>query len=145
MATTSTVPAFKAALVAALDTATTVQVSRRWPGPSTADEGIFLGDVEGDMEIASIKTGRQRRNERYRVQVICQTWRSAHTPLSADDSEDRAYALLAVVENVLADDPTVAPSVAWNEVSSFADETVPFEHGWATRLTLTVAVTARLT
>ena len=124
-----------------------VQVARRWPGPSTAEEGIYLGDVIGEANISALTAtnARARREERYRIEIVCQAWRSAHTPLDADDSEDRAYALFAHVENAVAADVDVNATVKWSQVVEFRDETIPFDKGWATRLTVVLSCTARLT
>lgn len=147
MATSSVVPTFKAALVTALQARaglSGVQVARRWPGPSTADEGIYLGDARGRTTPRALKTGRQRRTETAQVEIIIQTLRSAHTPLDADDSEDRAFALLAELEGALADDPDVSSSIEWTDELAYVEETIPLERGWATRLTVTVSLNARL-
>lgn len=146
MATTSTVPALKAALKTAVTSqAGSVQVARYWPGPATEAEGIYLGDVRGSSEIDSLKTGRQRRKETYEVTVICQTFRAANTATDGDDSEDRAYALMAHVENAVAADADVNSTIKWSEITSWDSETIPFERGWATRITLTLSCTSHLT
>lgn len=148
--TSSTVPAVKTALVSTLTARPTLsaQVSRRWPGPNTEHEGVYLGDVEGESRVSSLKPGRQRRQETYVLQVVCQTFHSAHTPLDAGDSEARAYALLAELEGALADDPRLGDAAGVSAVLEFGtwtEETVPFERGWATRITAGVRVSARLT
>lgn len=146
MATTSTVVALKTALRTAIASeAGSVQVSRHWPGPPTEAEGIYIGDVRGTAEIDSIKTGRQRRKERYEVTVICQTFRSAAVAADADDSEARAYTLMSYVEEAVADDADVGASVKWSEITAWDEETIPFERGWATRITLTLSCTSHLT
>lgn len=146
MPTTSTVPALKAALKTAITSqAGSVQVSRHWPGPTTEQEGIYIGDVSGSSEIDSIKTGRQRRKEQYAVTIICQTFYAGATSADADDSEDRAYALMAHVENAVAADADVGASVKWSELTRWDAETLPFERGWATRITLTLSCTSHLT
>lgn len=148
MPTTSTVPALKAALVTAIRAqAGTVQVERRWPGPDTEAEGIYLGDVAGTSKLSALTaTGsRARRREEYRVEIICQTFRSSDSPITADEAEDRVYELFAFVENAVAADPDVNATVEWGEVSAFEDTTVPFQAGWACRLTAQFSCTARLT
>lgn len=148
MPSSSTVPSFKAALVAALQARAGlagVQVAYRWPGPETLPEGVYLGDVEGTGGIASLKAGRQHRQEAYTVSVICQTFSAAATPVDQDDSEARAFALMAEVEGALADDPKVSSTVDWSEAIGFTCESVPFEHGWATRISVAVRANARLT
>lgn len=146
MATVSTVPALKAALKTAIVAqAGSVQVSRHWPGPATEHEGIYIGDVSGSSEIDSMKTGRQRRRERYTVTIVCQTFYAGATSADADDSEDRAFALMAHVENAVAADADIAATVKWSEITGWDAETVPFERGFATRITLELRCTAHLT
>lgn len=149
MSTTSTVVSLRAALVTALEAARSgdlanLQISRRWPGPDTEAEGIYLGAAAGSSEIASLKAGRQHRNERFQLEVILQAWRAAETPDTADLVELRLWEMKALLENVLADTPTVGV-VEWAEVSSWEDEIVPFESGWRGRLTVVVTATSRLT
>lgn len=145
MPTTSAVPTVRSNLVAAMDAATTVQVSHAWPGPAAEAEGIFLGTLEAEGGIASIKTGRQRRHERLRCEVICQTFTAAQTPADADDAEARVYVLLAVLEDVCANNPQLAGVGQWLEVVHHVLTVQPFERGWAARIVATVANTARLT
>lgn len=149
MSTTSTVVAFRAALVAGLQahatiTAGSVQVADAWPGPETEDEGIFLAGVSGVSEIASIKTGRQRRNESYRQEVVVQVHRASVSPYDGETSVARVFALFAALEDVLADDPETG-GVQWGEIAEFELVPITFETGWAHRLTVVVTATARLT
>lgn len=149
MSTTSTVVAFRAALVAGLQAHDTVtgdgiQVTDGWPGPDTQAEGIYLADVEGVSEIANLGAGRKRRNEEYRQTVVVQTFRAAHTPQQHDTAVARTFALFAALEDVIADAPTTG-GVQWGFLSAFSLTTVPFESGWASRLTTEVTCNARLT
>lgn len=147
---TSTVPAFKAALVAGLTTALNpVQVGYSWPGPTTEAEGVYLGrEVDGTMGIASLKTGRQRRDERYRVEIVCQTFRAAgaDTPAAADDAEARAFVLAGEVEDWVADDasPSSLGPAGWGQLVAFSSSVEPFEHGWSARVVLVLEANARL-
>lgn len=145
MPTTTTFPACKAALASLMDAATAVQVARRWPGPTTEAEGIYLGDVRGRMDIDSVKEGRKYRIEEYTVEVICQAYRAALTPTDAAAADLRAGELFAVLENVCANDTTLGGVVRWAYPETFATELVVFERGLAVRLTAGVAVTAYLT
>lgn len=148
MSTTSTVVAFRSALLDALRDHSTVvadsiQVTDAWPGPSTEDEGIFLAGVTGVSEITSIKTGRQRRQETYRQQVVIQVHRASLSPLDGETSVARVFALFAALEDVLADEPTLG-GVSWGQIVDFELNPFEFEVGWAHRLTATVEPTARL-
>lgn len=148
MSTTSTVPSVRAALVAGLQARAglgQVQVSRRWPGPDTESEGIWLGDVEGTSVISGVKKGRQRRQETYNLEVIIQTLQASETPQDPENSEDRAYVLLGELEDMLAENPRVG--LGPGSVISFAgwtETTPPFGPGWATRITAVVNVQAHI-
>lgn len=146
MATSSTFPAFKAALVTALDAVADCQVAYRWPGPDTADEGIYLADLEGSKDLATIKAGRKWRDETFRVEVICQSFSAARSLGDLAAADVRVAELEAFLDGVLADSPTLnVDGVQWSAVTSYRTETVPFERGLAIRLTATVSVTSRLT
>ena len=152
MATTSTIPAFKTALVTAIATAMPgVQVAYRWPGPSTKPRGVYLGDTDGTQELASIvaRDTRAPRNERYELQLFCHTYHVGQDPITGPaDAEADAFSLLAEVEDVLADDPTVGSAAgvaSWSFLTSLRPELEPFEKGWRCRLTAVLQVTARLT
>lgn len=149
MSTTSTVVAFRAALLSALRAHATVvadgiQVSDAWPGPTTEDEGIWLGAVAGTSELASIKTGRQRREETYTQEVVIQCWRASTSPTDGETSVARVFALYAALEDVVAIDPDMG-GVSWSSPSVFDLTPQMFEHSWAHRLTVSISCTARLT
>lgn len=154
MPTTLRAPAFKAALQTALQARAGlagVQVARWWPGPTTASEGIYLGNLDagelasGRIEPSSIKTGRQRRNDDAEVYVTCQTYRSGPTPLDADDAEARVHALFDEVEGAIADDPGMSATVDWSPGITWRTSIVVFEQGWAVRLSAVIQIHARLT
>lgn len=114
MATSSTIPAAKTALVtligAALATAgdggEPIQVSYGRPADSQlARECVYVGDVTGLQRIPVAKgTGRKTRQEDYSIEVVV-----AVLMLEGEttDAEARAFTLLAEVEDVVADDSTL--------------------------------------
>lgn len=72
------------------------------PRNAPRDEWIAVGDVEGRQESASL--GRLRREERFTVQVVVSVVRSGiELP---EDVTDRAFDLVAEIEDELRDDPT---------------------------------------
>lgn len=143
--TTSTLAAFKQSLHAAIAAALpNVQVAYRWPGPSTKSEGIYLGDCSGLSDINALTEGRTYRDEHYRVQVICQSYRAANRPTDAATADERVLELFAAVENVIADDTRMNDTVAWSLIETFETETFEFEPGVGIRLTAVVLVEARL-
>lgn len=106
MATTSTVYAFRAALVEAVAAVLTdVQVSHGYPGESFLErEAVYVDRVTGRHQIANIKAGRKQRDETYVATVVVSVVNDDGT---AADAEERAFELLQVVEDILADDPSM--------------------------------------
>jgi hypothetical protein len=148
MPTSSTVPAFKAALVSALQALPAlagVQVAYRWPGPSTEAEGVYLSDWSFEKTIANIKAGRKHREETFELEVILQSFNAAPSPRDADDADARVSVFEAALDGVLADDPTLGGVVRFAAVTAGQTETVPRERGLAIRMTVVITVDARLT
>lgn len=154
MPTTTTVPAFEAALVSALQARpglSGVQVLGYFPGPDTEGEGIYLGDWSSDegpsIEIApsAVKTGRQRRVERADIPFTIQDWRSAEAIADLPVAKARVFALFAEVDSALADDPAMNNTVDWNVRIVFRTRQVPAGRGWAIRGAGAITIHSRLT
>ena len=148
MATSSVIPGYKAALVAALAaraglSATTVAYA--WPGPSATAEMIACSTSRSSQDFANIKAGRKHRNEDAEIDAVVWVFQGGGTPVDADDTEARSFAMAAEVEGELADDPTLGGVCEWSRIARVEAELVPFEKGWASQLILTLAVRARLT
>ena len=144
MAATSTAPAVKAALLAALVSALPgVQVVYSHPGDALEPDSLYLGDVRGTSEVPTSRAGRLARHERYTVDVWISVVRDGTT---AEAAEARAFVLLAELEDVLADSVTLSqPIVAavlgeWDASLAFDDA----RHGWSALLRVGVDVNARL-
>lgn len=111
MTVTSTIPAFKAALLAALQQRTGlhgVEVSWGYPFNSQSREWLFLGNVSGDQTAAAL--GRQRREESYDLEVIIAVLK----PGSRGDIRartERAFEIAAEVEDQLRTDASVGQVV----------------------------------
>lgn len=166
MATTSTVPTVKARLVTLLTAALAtsgptggqVQVSYAWKGSAMEEEAVFLGRRPSDVAteplyqavgnggIATLKAGRKQRNEDYPVELTIWTFRPDLTPADSATADARAFALLAEVEDVLADDPKLGlgTAVISTELTSFEHSLFPFNHGWCAVIVPTIQVRARL-
>lgn len=145
--TNTTAPATKDALVTGLrawPALDGVQVERRWPGPSAEPEGVYLGNVSGESRIPNIKAGRQDRHETYQVEIVIWVYRASFTAEDAAASEDRAYELYAAVDEFVAENVHLLGHAQVNQVATFEEVTEPFEGGWATQITVTVAVSDRL-
>lgn len=110
MATHSTIPAVRTAFADALTTNSSVggsgvQVSRGYPGESFIErESVYIDRITGAHAIANIKAGRKQRDETYAMTVVVAVVEDTGT---VADVEDRAFELLAEVEDWLADDPSL--------------------------------------
>lgn len=161
-ATTSTVPQVKAALVTLLTNALApVQVAYAWPGADTADESVFLGhhpsltaDILGIQTtiaspIATIKAGRQQRQQDYPIPVTLWSFRPDLRSDGAAEAEAGGFVLLAGLEDVLANAPalglTTIQRAELNVVSQIGGGPIPFESGWASVLVAEVDIYSRLT
>lgn len=150
MATSSTVPAFTAALVSALAAALpTVQVTDYWPGPATESSGIFLEGIEQGVdqaaEQATIKTGRKYRHERYRLVLVMQDFTTAQSPSTLNAAFVRVWSWQAVLDGLLADNQTLGTAVMQSVARNSGSKAVLSSKGWGERLLAVVEVEARLT
>lgn len=146
MATTSTFPDVKAAIVTAVEAAAPsgVDVSYAWQPWGQSDQ-IFLGDVEGTSTIPTVKSGRKQRQESYRIDAVIRV-----VDADSDDAavtEARAETLMAVLGDVLADDPQIsaATAIQWAMVGDFTSRIVPRDRGRACEIVVGIEVEARLT
>lgn len=100
---TSSVPAVKAALVDTILPArpglSGVEVAW-YTHKALSREAVFLGEVEPVQRAAAI--GGRSRNEEYDLEVVCHV---RHPGPVARDAEERAWALVAEVEDACGDDP----------------------------------------
>lgn len=154
MATTSTVPTALDELLADLTAAMTgpnagVNVWEAWPGPSATGEMVVLGEVTWDeYKIATIKAGRKYRDEEFAVAFQIAVFGAAGTtPANPKPERDRAFAILAACENVLANDPTLGAAGAfqWLEIRPSSGQPVIYEKSWAWRIAGTFTGRARIT
>lgn len=147
MATRSTAPTFRTALLAALQARpalSAVQTSYSHPGDPHEHEAVYLGEVRGASEVATIRAGRKARQERYTLDVWIDL--DAVGP-DAQTASERAWALFGELEDILADDPTVGVAgVLWAVLGDYT-ETLMFDEarrGWGSLLRAGVDVEARL-
>ena len=148
MSTSSTIPTFKDTLVTVLGNRanlTGVQVTRGHPGNELESEAIIVGMARGRHEIATIEAGRQTRDETYTVEVIASVISSTGTVKAA---EDRAHALIAEVEEALADDPQlgIGSTILWATTGDIEERgSGHTDTGSVAEVVLRVEVKARLT
>lgn len=117
MATTSTVPAVRAALVTLLTSAindSDVQVTHgRQQNSLVKRQVVTVGNAGPySSEIANLKSGRKQRDETYSIEVIFWVAKPRGVPYDADT---RVWTLFAELEDLLADDPTLGAvdGLAW--------------------------------
>lgn len=166
MATTSTLPAVKAQLVSRLTTllattgvgGTPIPVTYAWPGTDARHEAVYLGrhpefvanplaatgTIKADL--ASIKAGRKYRDESYDIEATIWSFRPELDAKDAATAEARAFVILGVLEDLLADTPQIGLTTIRHAVlGDVGAALVPFETGWASVLIPSITVTARLT
>jgi hypothetical protein len=141
--TTSTVGTVKAALVALLAARPGLAgVEVCYAEGEPARETVFFGDTRGTRTIPVATAGRKPRQEDYALDLFI---RVARPDLSVAEAEARALALMAEVEDALADDPTLGqPAPFYAEATDFeiandapgegAGSTIRFEVACHTRL-----------
>jgi hypothetical protein len=164
-ATSSIYPSVKAQLVTVLGTALDpVPVTYAWTGSDTQPKAVFLGrhpDVVGanallaaampiESDVPTITGGRKQRNEEFTLPVTVWSFRPDLTPADAQIAEADGFEMQAAIDGVLADDPKIGLSTIQWAVLAATDVhgdggPVPFQSGWASILTLHIAVKARLT
>lgn len=101
---TSSIPTVKGALLEHLSAALPdVQVTWSTPTDGPGPEWVRIGNVIGDQDAAAL--GRQRREERYRVEVLVSVVR----PEIEEPQEvaERAFAILAEIEDDVRADETL--------------------------------------
>lgn len=149
MATHSTIPAVRTAFADAMTAngavgGAGVQVSRGYPGESFIErESVYVDRITGAHAIANIKAGRKQRDETYKLVVVVSVAEDIGT---VADVEDRAFELLAEVEDWLADDPSLGDVdgvvfATAGEFELFSDMTA---NGVACVIRFDIDVTARL-
>lgn len=147
MASRSTAPTFRAALLAALQARpalSSVQTAASHPGDTRENESIYFGEIRGSSDIPTIRAARKARQERYTLDVWFDL--DAVGP-DADTASNRAWALFGELEDILADDPTVGLGAPFWAVLGDFTETLMFDEtrrGWGSLLRAGVDVEARL-
>jgi hypothetical protein len=123
-ATTSVLQSAKGALLDLLtDRAglAEVQLAYADPGRFRRTECIFFGSTRGEHKIASIKAGRQSRNERLEVELYLYAYhKGSQDPKT---SEARVLELLGEVEDALAESPQLGltGAVSWAKLGAIEE------------------------
>jgi hypothetical protein len=114
-----------------------VQAWESWPYDEATGEMIQLGEVtwQGDgTRIATIKSGRKHRDEHWSVEFdLVVAGFEGSTPTDPSPARNRAFAIFAAVEDLLADDVVLGlgPTVCeWIEVQQTKAMPRVFEKGY---------------
>lgn len=140
----SSIPAFKAALVARLQARAAladVQVSYGPPLPNRQNESVWIGDAEGEQAWSSFGTGGTPRSEEYEVRVVFYVLHRGST--DTQKADERCFVLLAELESELRSDPSVNSTVSAASVGEFRLEEQVSEDGLDRAALLVVTVNVR--
>jgi len=121
-------------------------VTRAFNPDQQRDEVVMLGDVRnGRHEIPTMRAGRKSRDESFDVEVLVLVQRSGE---DSGPAESRAMDLMAELEDVLAEDPTLSlgdptlrATLAEFDLRVGADG----HRTWSVYMTVVVHVEVRLT
>lgn len=147
MATSSTLPAVKAALVSlgrAAINDNDVQVTYSRPADSFLKRNcVWVGRATGTSRVPTIKAGRKAREENYSVEVVFWVAKPRGT---AEECELQAHDYRAAFEDVLADDPSLGnvDGLVHASVGAWEAEAEIPDNGPYAIVTLQVACVARL-
>lgn len=148
MAQHSTLPAFKTALLTALQAApalTGVQVARSHPGDTETNAALYFGDAKDISHIPVSRATRVAREENYVLDV----WIDCQCPgPDAGPAEAQSFMIMGAIEDTLAVTPNLGVDgvirafvEAWENREGMSQARL----GWASQLKVEVAVQARLT
>lgn len=143
MATTSTIPAFKSALVTALQTAVTssVPVDYGHPGDMIEKTAIWVGRVSFNYEIPTMKAGRKARDESYSFPVFIDVLGLGER---IEEVELAAFGYMAELEDILADNPGGIASVNYAYLGDGTSISEIYPDGAYCRIEVNVKVDTRL-
>lgn len=142
MSTYSTAPAFKAALLTALQARTGLAgVTISYGAPLQAPrEFIALGDISGDQEFAAL--GALRKDETYTLTVYCSVLREGNMQQACTE---RCFALAAEIETELRSNVTMSGTVRVAELRSpFQLDEFASDQARQSILTLGIEATERI-
>lgn len=116
-----------------------------WPGDKQVTSEMIVGDmIEGESSVPTMKAGRLHRDDRFTILFQFSVMSQKH---SFEDAMGRLFELLAIFEDICADDSTLEsfPGVVSAVVSTNRQWPVSTPEGAIARGELTVDVHARLT
>jgi hypothetical protein len=138
------------ALKAAIETLTTIRVTKGWNAPDSADEEIFLGPTRGNVTYDVFAATAMPHDDQFTIDVLIH---AASPGQTQDQAEERVQTMANIVVEALADPTFNDLSVNTGTMSAFlfdavlADselpETNPVDEGYEAYGSVTVAVHTR--
>jgi hypothetical protein len=138
------------ALKAAIETLTTIRVTKGWNAPDSADEEIFLGPTRGNVTYDVFAATAMPHDDQFTIDVLIHAAAPGQTQ---DQAEERVQTMANIVVEALADPTFNDLSVNTGTMSAFlfdavlADselpETNPVDEGYEAYGSVTVAVHTR--
>ncbi|MGW5647520.1 hypothetical protein [Saccharopolyspora sp. NPDC003762] len=148
MSTGTTLPVVKRALLDALAARpglAGVQVAYEMPQRGIAAESLWFGeDTETEAGIPVMKAGTKHVDEQFAVPMVVQVLITDGR--DAETADQRAAALLAELQQCLAQAPRLTPAIQWAEMSGWVHHVGPIGDGTArgSRFDVALRVRARL-
>lgn len=148
MSVGTTLVEFKSALVDALTARPGldgVQISYGFPDEEVTDEAIWLQDANANDSIPTYRAGPSVKvEEQYTVIVACQVLMGEGAP--QQDADQRAAELLAEVQQAVAENPRLIPTILHAQLSGWRHHVglLPTGGGHGSRFDVQVQVKARL-
>lgn len=139
---TSVLSKVRAYLKDAMRTALPDAVQVEYARPTDLEtEAVWFGPSSFTQDYGPMQAGRKQRNETGSVGVSISAAVEGQT---AQEADDRVMELWAVLENVIADDPTLGMLVLQAGIDNGTNQTVPDTEGECGYIHLTVMYAARL-
>lgn len=121
-----------------------VQVSYSWPGEvKTERKSVWFAEATADIEQASIRSGRRRRDERIQLKAIIEVIGFGR---SQEEADEIAVDILTEIETGLADDvfADMSDIVEWIVPTNWTRTQGALDTGHGSRFELTLEVAARI-
>lgn len=147
MSTGTSLVAFKQTLKTALAARpgmSGVQLSYGYPGNDYVQrESVWFEGAEVvNSEFPVMKAGTKKVDETYTLDVVVQVLKTQGEDQEAADL--RAVALLAELQQALAENPQLTPEIQWAEMAGWEHATGELNTGHGSRFNVTLRVRARL-
>lgn len=145
MSTGTSLVTFKQALRTALTARpgmSGVQVSYAFPEDDLQAESLWFEDAVTSNEIPVMKAGTKKVDEEYTLDAVIQVLKQQGE--SQETADLRAAALLAELQQALAENPQITPEIQWVEMAGWEHTPGKLNAGHGSRFNVTLRVRARL-